>query len=107
MARISELPPYATILGHRGVLDYYVWRGIPVARKWPTKKLSTLNPTTREQSTAFGEFMTRLTMTSPAIIAIVQIDTRPTDWTWRDAVARAQYGNLNHTLPPPYPIGRS
>lgn len=107
MSKISELPPYATILGHRGVLDYYVWRGLPVARTWPRKKLSTLNPTTRAQSIAFGEFMHRLTQTTPAIIAVVQADSLASDWTWRDEVARAQYGNLNHTLPPPYPIGRS
>ncbi len=36
----------ATIIACRGVIDFYYWKGLPVARKWPRK--STQPRTARE-----------------------------------------------------------
>jgi len=35
MARLTQLPEMAIIDGFKGVVDFYVWMGIPVARSWP------------------------------------------------------------------------
>ncbi|GAI65845.1 unnamed protein product [marine sediment metagenome] len=35
MAKIKKLPGAAVISGFKGVIDYYVWKGIACARKWP------------------------------------------------------------------------
>ncbi len=35
MARLSVLPGQAIISGFKGSVDFYVYMGIPVARKWP------------------------------------------------------------------------
>jgi hypothetical protein len=35
MARLTNLPAQQLIDGFKGVLDYYLWLGIPCARKWP------------------------------------------------------------------------
>lgn len=35
MAKLPELPSVAIISGMKGLIDYYVYLGIPVARSWP------------------------------------------------------------------------
>lgn len=35
MVRLPAAPTRATILGLKGVIDFYSWKGIPVARRWP------------------------------------------------------------------------
>jgi len=37
MAKLIALPEQAIIDGFRGVIDFYDYCGIPVARKWPRK----------------------------------------------------------------------
>lgn len=37
MVKLSEMPSEAIISGYRGIVDFYAWNGIPVARKWPRK----------------------------------------------------------------------
>lgn len=36
MAVLSKLPSEAVISSFKGVVDFYLWKGIPCARKWPT-----------------------------------------------------------------------
>lgn len=36
MAKLTALPSLAIIDGYKGVIDFYIHRGIPCARKWPT-----------------------------------------------------------------------
>lgn len=35
MARLIALPGQAIISGLKGKVDFYLWKGIPCARKWP------------------------------------------------------------------------
>ena len=42
MAKLSQLPGQAIIDGLKGTVDFYYWKGIPVARSWPRK--TTLPP---------------------------------------------------------------
>lgn len=35
MAVLDKLPEKAIISAFKGVVDFYLWKGIPVARKWP------------------------------------------------------------------------
>jgi len=35
MAKLTALPSLAIISGFKGKIDFYLWMGIPVARKWP------------------------------------------------------------------------
>lgn len=37
MAKISKLPNLEIIDGFRGVIDFYIYLGIPCVRKWPKK----------------------------------------------------------------------
>lgn len=35
MAKLTALPEQAIISGFKGKIDFYLYMGIPVARKWP------------------------------------------------------------------------
>lgn len=37
MAVLDSMPDPATIGAMRGLVDYYYWKGLAVARKWPKK----------------------------------------------------------------------
>lgn len=35
MARLEKMPELDIIAGYKGKIDFYYWKGIPVARAWP------------------------------------------------------------------------
>jgi len=35
MTKLTALPEQAIISGLKGKIDFYLWMGIPVARRWP------------------------------------------------------------------------
>ncbi|MBA7636445.1 hypothetical protein ES703_44065 [subsurface metagenome] len=35
MAKLTAMPEQAIIDGFKGIVDFYLWMGIPVARAWP------------------------------------------------------------------------
>lgn len=37
MAKLQVQADRATIIANRGLIDFYYWKGIPVARRWPRK----------------------------------------------------------------------
>lgn len=37
MAKLDRLPDSATIIAARKRVDFYLWKGIPVARAWPRR----------------------------------------------------------------------
>jgi len=44
MAVLNAMPEMDIISGYRGIVDFYVCRGIPCARRWPRKKLHPPTP---------------------------------------------------------------
>ena len=40
MAKLIALPHQAIIDGFKGTIDFYVWKGLSVARKWPRSTMS-------------------------------------------------------------------
>lgn len=45
MARLGVLPAEAIISMFRGTIDYYLWKGIPCARRWPRSPGPERSPT--------------------------------------------------------------
>ncbi len=35
MAKLLEMPHQDIVAGYKGVIDFYLWKGIPCARAWP------------------------------------------------------------------------
>lgn len=37
MVKLAGVPPRGIVLGFKGIVDFYSWKGTPVARRWPRK----------------------------------------------------------------------
>jgi len=55
LAILEALPEEAIISGFKGIIDYYVWRGLPCARSWPTYPKSHQQPGSRAQWPIFSD----------------------------------------------------
>lgn len=53
MAKLTALPQLAVINGFKGTIDFYLWRGIPVARRWPRSPGHRRAPAVEAQWPAF------------------------------------------------------
>lgn len=54
MAKLGAMPAQHIIDGFKGVIDFYYWRGIPCARKWPVWKPRTPTPPEKWNQDAFA-----------------------------------------------------
>ncbi len=54
MAKLGAMPAQHIIDGFKGVIDFYYWRGIPCARKWPLWKPRTPTPPEKWNQDAFA-----------------------------------------------------
>lgn len=54
MAKLKKLPSTAIINGFKGTIDFYVWRGIPCARKWPSPPQGERSPGVQATWPAFS-----------------------------------------------------
>jgi len=55
MARLATLPSVDIISGYRGKVDYYVWLGLPCARRWPRNKNKTRAAAVQAQWSVFTD----------------------------------------------------
>lgn len=55
MAKLTVLPEQTIISGLKGKIDFYLWLGLPVARKWPRSPGHNRAPAVQAQWTAFTE----------------------------------------------------
>ncbi|MBA7689595.1 hypothetical protein ES703_98103 [subsurface metagenome] len=53
MAKLTALPSQAIISGFKGKIDFYLWKGMPVARKWPRSPGHKRAPAVEAQWPAF------------------------------------------------------
>ena len=53
MAKLIALPSQAIIDGFKGTIDFYLWMGIPVARRWPRSPGHRRAPAVEAQWPAF------------------------------------------------------
>lgn len=53
MARLAVMPELAIISGFKGKIDYYLWKGIPCARKWPRPPRGLRAPAVQSQWPSF------------------------------------------------------
>lgn len=54
MAVLEKLPGLAIINGLKGVIDFYVWKGIPCARAWPRSPSMPRSPGVKATWPAFA-----------------------------------------------------
>lgn len=56
--KLAGAPPRAVVLGFKGSIDFYTWKGIPVARRWPRSPGKTRAPQVAAQYNDF-KFITQ------------------------------------------------
>lgn len=98
MVKLAVLPDYGTIRALKKKIDFYDWKGVHVARRWPRKPLKPLSAAALQQQRwlqiAMGHYRASSTLVKAEFRWLVAAST----WTPRDAFMAHYFG----TLPAPW-----
>jgi len=102
MAKPDQLPEYNIIDGMKGIVDYYYWKGIAVARRWP--RYFARKPTAAEaiNQTDFAYINKLYSTLPPIIIEALQEHATGTTQISKDYLVRAYLKGLFTLMPPDY-----
>jgi len=89
VAVLEKLPERQIIDGYKGVLDFYLWKGIPVCRKWPVWRPRTPTPAEKATQDAFAYINHTWTSLDPAIKQAWEQMASGTGLTAKDLSVRA------------------
>ena len=104
MARLTALPSIDIIHGFKGTLDFYLWKGLPCARKWPYNPKSHHSQATIAAAATFGAVLKFYALLADTVLASFKEDAKDHTRTARDIFMSAKYGKLHsRTVPPPPP----
>ncbi len=96
MVVLKKLPEQAIVDGFKGTVDFYVCRGIPVARKWPHYPRRTPYPAELANQLAFSYITKALSSLPEHVIAQWKAQTAGTPFTWRDLAIRAYMRGIDY-----------
>jgi len=95
MAKLTALPDPPTIRRFRGLVDFYTWKGIPCARRWPNKQSpDRFQPAELAAAKDFGALAREMSRTHPYVVLTATRLARNVPWTWRDLTTAAAFNNL-------------
>lgn len=97
MARLDSLPNPDTIKKLRGTIDYAVTRGTPYARKWPVYHAYKTTPAMKAQISTYSDWLRQVKFTAPELVDAARLQTKGTNWTWRDFLCFLSSGNAYAT----------
>lgn len=95
MARLKALPSLDIIRGFKGVIDFYLWRGLPCARKWPRRAPGRRTEAEIASSALFGIITSNYRLLAPLVLAAFQEAAKDQPRTARDLYISAVYGHLH------------
>ncbi len=94
MAVLTHMPSRVIIDGFKGKVDFYLWKGIPVARKWPIWRPRDPTPDELANQTDF-KLINQIASTLPAeIIEAYREMAVSTPFTWKDLLVRGYMRGL-------------
>lgn len=106
MTKLTALPEQAVISGFKGVVDFYLWKGIPVARKWPRSPEGPRTAAVQAQWPAFIAAARLWMLLSPEIQSAYRTMTAGGSLSGRDIFTRAYLtGLFDYPHVPPEPPG--
>ena len=96
MVRLSEMPSQATIDGYKGLVDFYLWKGVPCARRWP--RYTPRNPTDAERANQerFAYINKLASSVGPEVREYYSRMAAGTSWTWKDLFVRAYMTGIDY-----------
>jgi len=95
MAVLQALPAPEIIMGLKGTLDYYLWRGKIVVRSWPRSPAFPRAPAVQDTGLVFADLVRALTSAPLIVQQTARELTKDQPLTWRDAVIMAAYNHLH------------
>lgn len=102
MAKPDKMPNQAIIDGFKGVLDFYYWKRIAVARRWPRYFARQPTPAEATNQNDFA-YINKLYRTLPStIIDALTNQALGTTQTPKDYLVRAYLKGLFELMPPEY-----
>lgn len=84
MAKITKMPSMAIVNGFKGVIDFYVHRGQPCARKWPRSPGHDRAPAVETAWVAFAWVASNWNSLSPVVQEAYRRMASGTNLTGRD-----------------------
>jgi len=95
MAKLNALPELSIIHAFRGIVDFYLWRGIPCARSWPYNPASHHSPGTKAASALFGLVIKSWATVASEARSLYAASANDQPKTPRDLFVSAKYGTLH------------
>ncbi|MBA7585328.1 hypothetical protein ES708_27303 [subsurface metagenome] len=99
MARLTALPSLDIIHGFQGVLDFYLWKGLPCVRSWPRITKAQQTEGTIAAAAIFGEISAAYRLLAPLELTALQEQAKDQPRTARDLYISAAYGHLHEEAP--------
>jgi len=95
MARIDALPSLEIIRGLKGILDFYVWKGLPCVRAWPQYRPARQTEPSRNAALLFGAIIKAFSLTAGPVLDQLALEATGIPRTPRDIYVSGVYGNLH------------
>lgn len=89
MAKLTALPSQAIIDGLKGKIDFYLWKGIPCARRWPRSPGHHRAPAVEAQWPTFSYATKLWSYLSPEIQQAYIASAAGTNLSGRDLAIKA------------------
>jgi len=96
MAKIAVLPDREVIDKFKGILDYYLWCGIPCVRKWPSLAPRIPYPLEKSNQDILAYVMQATPGMSPIIKGSYQSLPRTRWFRWQDWAVRAYSSGIDY-----------
>jgi len=95
MARIDALPSLEIIRGLKGILDFYVWKGLPCVRAWPQYRPAKQTAASLATALVFGAIVKAYNLLGDVPLEAYREDALDQTRTARDIMVTGAYGNLH------------
>lgn len=89
MAKITAMPNQAIIDGFKGTIDFYLYMGIPCARKWPVWRPREPHPDERVNQDDFTRINQAASSLPLEFITAYKAMAQGTPFTWKDFMVRS------------------
>lgn len=95
MARLDALPSIDIIHGFKGILDFYLWKGLPCVRSWPRMTKAQQSPATIAAGVLFGQILKSYRLLADTVLAAFREEAANQPRTARDLMVAAVLGHLH------------
>jgi len=102
MAKLEKLPEQWIIDGFKGTIDFYEWKGIAVARKWPVFQPYPFSEAQKDNQAAFAYINKLYSQLSLSVIVGYTLLAARTSQTPKDYIVRAYMKGMFAIMPPEY-----